>query len=89
MSMIKKVKREEDLEEARRKVILNGSFVKGELEGKEKKEESSEKGYKYHSLRMPVDIMSKVDELKAKRAGISRTIWIMEAIQEKIKREAK
>ena len=87
MAIIKKVTR--DLEEERLKIINGGGFSKADIEDSKQKEKKKEEGYKYHALRMPVKIMRQVDELKAKRAGITRTTWILEAIQEKIKRETK
>lgn len=87
MALIKKVTK--DLEEERLKVIDGGGFAKADIEDNKKEEKKKEEGYKYHALRMPVGIMKTVDQIRVSRAGITRTTWILEAIQEKLKRECK
>lgn len=94
MAILRKVPQEKDskdLEEERLRFILGGGIAKADVEDStpEKKKEEPSDGYKYHSLRMPTDMMKKVDETRAKRAGITRTVWILEAIQEKLRKECK
>lgn len=41
----------------------------------------------YISLRMPVHMNDKIQSILVDRVGISRIGWILEAIQEKLKRD--
>lgn len=40
-------------------------------------------------LRVPFDILQRVDERVKERAALTRTAWILEAIQQKLKAEEK
>jgi predicted HicB family RNase H-like nuclease len=51
-------------------------------------EESQEKD-RIFNLRVPESLVAKVDALRKRRTGkISRNTWILEAIEDKIKRES-
>jgi metal-responsive CopG/Arc/MetJ family transcriptional regulator len=49
----------------------------------------SEEEWKTISLRVPTDILTSVDNRVKKRAALTRTAWILEAIQQKLKAEDK
>lgn len=40
------------------------------------------------NLRIPVSMLNEIDEALSKTVGISRTGWILQAIQDKLKKEA-
>lgn len=61
-------------------VISKGSYVKEDLESKIKKNE-----WTFLSLRLPSSMLQEIDEALSSTVGISRTGWILQAIQEKLK----
>ena len=93
MGLIRKVNA--DREDEILRIIAGGAPAKADIEDStslQKKEEVKQEvfvGDKYHSLRMPASMMKRVDEVRAKREGITRTTWILEAIQEKLRRDCK
>ncbi len=46
-----------------------------------------DKSWAIFSLRLRSDISDKIDKVLEKRIGMKKTSWILEAIQEKLKRE--
>lgn len=52
----------------------------------DKKKEFDPKKSTHINLRIPKNMLNQVDEVMKKRVGISRIGWILEAIQEKLKR---
>ncbi len=69
-------KTEDDIE----KLIQKGSFVKEDIKQKEQKK------YTHINLRIPCDMLFKVDEALNERVGISRNGWVLESIHEKLRR---
>ncbi len=63
------------------KLIDKGARVK------EDNKTDEEKKHAYLNLRVPVSLLEELEEVLNKRVGISRTGWILEAIQEKIRRD--
>jgi len=61
-------------------LIDRGAPVKGETNLHQ------DKKWKFINIRLPQDMISEIDEIISLRIGISRTAWILEAIQEKIKK---
>lgn len=53
------------------------------------KEPVSEKDWKQFNIRLRNDLSRQIDQLLLDRPGLSKTVWILEAINEKIKREVK
>lgn len=64
------------------KLIDKGARVK------EDNKDDEEKMHYNLNLRVPVDLFLDMEEVHQKRVGISRTGWILEAIQEKIRRDS-
>jgi hypothetical protein len=50
---------------------------------------SEAKKWTYMNLRIPVEMINLVDEAVDKSVGITRTGWILQAINEKLKKEVK
>jgi hypothetical protein len=73
----KNKKTEEEID----KLILKGAPVK------EDEKADDEKRNSYLNFRIPTDLLKRVDEELKERIGISRNGWILEAIQEKLRRE--
>ena len=48
--------------------------------------EAERKAWTHLNLRISIEMLNNIDEAMKERVGISRTGWILEAIQEKIKR---
>lgn len=44
--------------------------------------------WKMISLRVPLNYLKDIESILKKRLGLSRTAWILEAIQEKLERES-
>lgn len=72
--VIRKHKKELTLEDA----IKKGASVIADQKSKE---------WAYFSLRIRKDISDDIDQVLEKRIGISKTAWILEAMQEKLRRE--
>jgi hypothetical protein len=53
------------------------------------KEASTEKDWKQFNIRLRNDLSRQIDQLLLDRPGLSKTVWILESINEKIKREMK
>lgn len=62
-------------------LIDRGAPVKGEIQ-----HQKEEKKWRIINLRISEEMISDVDEAVSERVGITRTGWILEAIDEKIKR---
>ncbi len=58
-------------------------FIDGAVSNKNK-----EMGAYFMNLKMPMEFKIKIDNiLKTKRIGMNRTAWILEAIQEKLRKD--
>lgn len=66
--------KEEEIE----KLIAKGASVREDLKREEKK-------FTNLNLRMPTEMLKKVNDALQERIGISRNGWILEAIQEKLR----
>lgn len=64
------------------KFISKGAHVM-----EDNKEVSSKKEWTNINLRIPVDMLKQIDDALNDRIGISRTGWILQAIQENLKKE--
>lgn len=53
------------------------------------KESGSEKDWKQFNIRLRNDLSRQIDQMLLDRPGLSKTVWILEAINEKLKREVK
>ncbi len=62
-------------------VISQGGFVASD------NKKSLKKFWKVICLRMPDNLFADVDNMVKERAGMTRVGWILEAIQEKVKKE--
>lgn len=61
--------------------------IKGLIsKGARVKEDDKEKKWSHVNLRIPSELLNNIDEVLDDRFGISRNGWILEAIQEKLKR---
>ncbi len=60
------------------KVIEKGGHVKADLDGQET--------HTNFNLRMPKNMSKDIDEALTKTVGISKTGWILQAIQDKLKK---
>jgi hypothetical protein len=77
MKKINKIKNDQDLEKSRQNVI----------EAAEKKADlPTKKEWMHFLLRMKTSWAEQIDEVIKSRIGITRTTWILEAIQDKLKR---
>lgn len=77
-----KVESDADLEKKREKFISGGGLVIADVANKE----SDEEKWLKILLRIRSDLVDEIDTLIKNRVGLTRTGWILEAIQEKIKR---
>lgn len=75
VDMVRKLQVKSNLE----KVIENGANVIADA--------SLDKLWKVFPLRLRSDISKKIDTYLDDRIGISKTAWILEAIQEKLRKE--
>lgn len=82
MALSKKLKKDEST------VSLEALILKGGTSGTDKIEsENADKVIKVQ-LRVPLVKLKQIDEIVAKRPGnLARHTWIMEAIEEKLKRD--
>lgn len=78
--MVIKKKIEKNLEQQRAAVIEKGGHVGADQIINENAKQSI-------VLRIPQPLLNDVDEKVKKRYGITRTGWILEAIQEKLEKE--
>ena len=67
-----------DMNKLREKVISRGGHVTADMEENKKK-------WMNFCLRIKVEMLDQIDKIVEERAGISKTGWILEAIQEKLK----
>lgn len=67
-------------------IDIDALISKGANVIEDNKKESNQKKSTHINLRIPKDMLRKIDEVMKKRVGISRIGWILEAIQEKIER---
>lgn len=84
MAFLKKVSTEQKKEPNEKEIekyLEKGGLVPSDIEKKEK--------WTRMLLRIRTDALIDIDKLISNRMGITRTSWILEAIQEKIKREEK
>lgn len=70
----------EKKEESRNEIISRGGHVLADLEEKKKRE------WMNFCLRIPIDLLDRIEKELEERIGISKTGWILEAIQEKLKK---
>lgn len=76
MTIKKKIQiNEKELEKRREKFIAGGGTVSSD---------SKKKEWLTICLRLTPQLLKEVDHYASKRVGLSRTAWILEAIQEKI-----
>lgn len=78
------------IEEAREKFISGGGLVAADMdEQKSLKVEDSLKLDEWIkiNLRIKKDAVTQIDKFVSSRMGVTRTGWILEAIQEKLKKE--
>jgi len=61
--------------------VTNGTLGKKEVKNK------SKDTWHLFSLRIRQDLLDEIDDVLEKRVGISKTAWILEAIQQKLKRK--
>jgi len=83
MGVNKKIDKFEDVEDTLR-YIAGGAHVKSDMEIKIEKPD-----WKTICLRIPNHIFEAVDQKVKERAALTRTAWILEAIQQKLKAESK
>jgi len=50
-------------------------------------EKKSKREWSFFCLRVPTDIVAKIDDILYERIGLTKNGWILEAIQEKLKRD--
>jgi hypothetical protein len=78
----KKEKNAEDIEDIMKSIISRGGAVSADHE-----DLCSPVITKSLCLRMPLEMLNQIDSSVKKRIGLPRTVWILEAIQEKLKKE--
>jgi hypothetical protein len=71
-----------ELNEEAKKFLSGGILSKVDIEN-EKTE------CRHHCLRMPISMIKRIDQTRKARIGVSRTLWILEAIEDKLKRTEK
>lgn len=83
MTIRKKITRTDeaitDVDSAREQVISRGGHVVADIESSKTKEWTT------LCLRIPITMVSQIDALLEERIGLSRTAWILEAIQKTLK----
>lgn len=62
------------------KLIMKGAGVA--------KDNEKERRWTHFCLRIPTDMVEEIEASLSRRIGIQKTGWILEAIQEKLKRDA-
>lgn len=81
-------KQEVNQEEAREKFISGGGLVQADIIQEKKEIPSKQKDdWTRLLLRIRTNVLETIDGLVQDRMGMTRTGWILEAIQEKLKRE--
>lgn len=82
MAIRKKIDKKKDAttDSIRKKVISRGGHVVADLE------EGNKSKWVQFCLRIKTQMLDQIDEILEERAGISKTGWILEAVQEKLKR---
>lgn len=70
----------DDLEKARKDFILKGGSVPSSS--------VPPKEFQNVVLRIPVDILSMIDNRVSKRIGLNRSAWLLETIQKRLENEA-
>lgn len=73
----------EDIEKARQEFIRGGGKVKADLDRKEVKEVKEE--WERIMLRIKKEKITMIDEIVKNTMGLTRTGWILQAIEEKLK----
>jgi len=61
-------------------LIDRGAPVKGEMN------HHQDKKWKFINIRIPEEMIEEIDSAISLRVGISRTAWILESIQEKLRK---
>jgi hypothetical protein len=89
MAFMKKVentnKPEVSKEEAREKFISGGGLVQADISHEEKAiSQKSKEEWTKILIRIRSNILEEIDQLVLDRMGMTRTGWILEAIQEKL-----
>lgn len=69
---------QEDIEKVREQFIRGGGLVASDI----KKEEAEE--WTKISLRIKVKAIAQIDEMISKKMGVTRTGWILQAIEDKL-----
>ncbi len=80
MAVRRPIERQNVSEDEIDRLISKGALVKEDVKEKKTKKFSN------INFRIPTDMLNQVDETLQDRVGISRNGWILEAIQEKLKR---
>lgn len=81
MVITKKIEKpSKDTATERQKIILKGGAVAEDIKKKDGEKQTI-------LLRVPVELLERVDKLVESLYGIKRTGWILQAMQEKWKRE--
>jgi hypothetical protein len=73
----------EDLEKAREEFIRGGGLVASDV----KKEEAKNEEWTKLSLRIKISAIDEIDSKLENKMGLTRTGWILQAIEEKLERE--
>lgn len=86
MVLKNKLPKSESLDEMREKAISRGGHVQADLENQLSGNSVRLKKKKINfCLSVPVSVLNEIDSVLQSRFGISKTGWIIEAIQEKLK----
>jgi hypothetical protein len=72
---------EKNLEKERQAVIEKGAAVSGDTTN------LVEIGRKSIVVRIPLELLEKIDKAVDRRYGMTRTAWLLQAAQEKLERE--
>ena len=75
-----------ETEEARQKFISGGGLVVADLEEQVEESAKLDEWIKIN-LRIKKDAVNQIDKLVASRMGVTRTGWILWAIQERLEKE--
>jgi hypothetical protein len=73
-------------EQMRDEIISKGGHVAADIERNDERQLASKKEWQIFGLRIKANMLNQIDKVLEDRVGISKTGWILEAIQEKLKR---
>lgn len=85
MGFMKKIENK-NIEEAREKFISGGGLVQSDVIQIKNEPTIKKEEWTKLILRIRFDVLEEIDELVLKRMGLTRTAWILEAIQEKLRK---